>query len=73
MVRTRKLSSREHCKYLLSSNMTFQEQLYYQVKLADETNRALFSRALAELKYLGMIKNSRKKADHLAKLSWKGL
>ncbi|CAD6583165.1 MAG: hypothetical protein ASARMPREDX12_001195 [Alectoria sarmentosa] len=34
---------------------------------------ALFSQALAELKYLGMIKNSRKKADHLAKLSWKGL
>lgn len=34
---------------------------------------ALFSRALAELKYLGMIKDSRKKADHLAKLSWKGL
>lgn len=33
----------------------------------------LFSRALAELKYLGMIKNSRKKADHLAKLAWKGL
>ena len=35
--------------------------------------RALFSRALAELKYMGMVKNSRKKADHLAKLSWKGL
>ena len=34
---------------------------------------AMFSRALAELKYLGMIKNSRKKADHLAKMSWKGL
>ena len=34
---------------------------------------ALFSRALAELKYLGLIKNSKKKADHLAKLSWKGL
>lgn len=34
---------------------------------------ALFSRGLAELKYLGMIKNSRKKADHLAKLAWKGL
>ena len=34
---------------------------------------ALFSRALAELIYLGIIKNSRKKADHLAKLSWKGL
>lgn len=35
--------------------------------------RALFSRALAELKYLGMIKSSRKKADHVAKLLWKGL
>ena len=34
---------------------------------------ALFSRALADLKYLGMVKHSRKKADHLAKLSWKGL
>ncbi|KAM0799315.1 origin recognition complex subunit 3 N-terminus-domain-containing protein [Usnea florida] len=29
---------------------------------------ALFSRALAELKYLGMVKNSLKKPDHLAKL-----
>ena len=74
MVRTRKLSSREHCKfYFLSINLISQEQLYYQVQLADEIDRALFSRALAELKYLGMIKNSRKKADHLAKLSWKGL
>lgn len=34
---------------------------------------ALFSRALAELKYLGMIKYSRKKADHLQKLAWRGL
>ncbi|KAL8900238.1 MAG: hypothetical protein Q9207_005790 [Kuettlingeria erythrocarpa] len=34
---------------------------------------ALFSRGLAELKYLGMIKNSRRKADHLAKLLWNGL
>lgn len=34
---------------------------------------ALFSRALAELEYLGMIKNSRKRPDHLAKLLWKGL
>lgn len=35
--------------------------------------RALFSQGLAELKYLGMIKTSRKKADHLTKLLWKGL
>ncbi|KAL9104473.1 MAG: hypothetical protein Q9163_000566 [Psora crenata] len=34
---------------------------------------ALFSRALAELKYLGLIKHSRNKADHLVKLSWNGL
>ena len=34
---------------------------------------ALFSRALAELKYLGMIKNSGKRADHLVKLLWNGL
>ena len=37
------------------------------------TASALFSQALAELKYMGMIKSSRKKADHLAKLAWKGL
>ena len=40
---------------------------------ANVTARALFSQALAELKYMGMIKGSRKKADHLAKLAWKGL
>ena len=34
---------------------------------------ALFSQALAELMYLGLIKNSRKKVDHLAKLIWHGL
>ncbi|KAL8631534.1 hypothetical protein Q9189_002752 [Teloschistes chrysophthalmus] len=34
---------------------------------------ALFSRALAELKYMGMVKSSRKKADHLAKVLWNGL
>ncbi|MCJ1391720.1 hypothetical protein MMC18_004585 [Xylographa bjoerkii] len=34
---------------------------------------AFFYRGLAELKYLGMIKNSRKKTDHLTKNLWKGL
>ncbi|GME25303.1 origin recognition complex subunit [Neofusicoccum parvum] len=34
---------------------------------------ALFQRSLAELKYLGLIKASRKKTDHVAKLAWKGL
>jgi origin recognition complex subunit 3 len=40
----------------------------------DERNAlVLFYRALADLKLLGMIKQSRKKTDHLAKLAWKGL
>ncbi|KAH7086769.1 origin recognition complex subunit [Paraphoma chrysanthemicola] len=34
---------------------------------------ALFQRALAELKYLGMLKPSRKKTDHVSKTMWKGL
>ena len=33
----------------------------------------LFYRGLADLKLLGMIKQSRKKTDHVAKLAWKGL
>ncbi|KAL8944170.1 MAG: hypothetical protein Q9216_000594 [Gyalolechia sp. 2 TL-2023] len=35
--------------------------------------RALFSRGVAELRYMGMIKNSRRKPDHLAKMLWNGL
>ncbi|EME79035.1 uncharacterized protein MYCFIDRAFT_115667, partial [Pseudocercospora fijiensis CIRAD86] len=34
---------------------------------------ALFQRALAELKYLGLVKATRKKADHVAKVAWRGL
>lgn len=33
----------------------------------------LFYRGLSDLKLLGMIKQSRKKTDHLTKLAWKGL
>ncbi|KAJ8123687.1 hypothetical protein ONZ43_g420 [Nemania bipapillata] len=32
-----------------------------------------FYRALAEMKAMGFVKQSRKKADHVAKLAWKGL
>ncbi|MCJ1310954.1 hypothetical protein MMC25_004623 [Agyrium rufum] len=39
----------------------------------EERILALFYRAMAELRHLGMIKNSRKKIDHVAKTSWKGL
>lgn len=33
----------------------------------------LFYRGLADLKLLGMVKQSKKKADHLAKVSWRGI
>ncbi|KAI6716843.1 hypothetical protein JHW43_000576 [Diplocarpon mali] len=33
----------------------------------------LFYRALADLKSLGMVKQSKKKANHIAKVAWKGL
>lgn len=39
----------------------------------EEQMKALFQRGLAELKYLGMIRQSRKKTDHIAKVAWKGL
>lgn len=40
----------------------------------DEKNAlVLFYKALSDLKLLGMVKQSRKKTDHLAKLAWKGL
>lgn len=38
-----------------------------------QKNMALFERTLAELNYLGMIRHSRKKQDHLGKLTWKGM
>lgn len=43
--------------------------------LESEERRALilFERSLAELRYLGLVKQHRKKADHLAKLVWNGL
>lgn len=42
-------------------------------QLKADKSRALFQRSLAELRYLGFIKASRKKTDHVAKLAWKGL
>lgn len=42
-------------------------------KCDDRIVMTLFYNALADLKSFGMIKNSQKKADHLAKSSWMGL
>lgn len=39
----------------------------------EEQNMALFQRALAELRYLGLVKNTRKRVDHVAKVAWRGL
>jgi origin recognition complex subunit 3 len=40
---------------------------------SEEENMALFQRALAEMRYLGFVKMTRKRVDHVAKVAWKGL
>ncbi|OQN99324.1 hypothetical protein B0A48_14301 [Cryoendolithus antarcticus] len=42
-------------------------------KKDEEQLMALFQRGLAEMRYLGLVKSTRKKADHIAKVAWKGL
>ncbi|KAJ6014000.1 hypothetical protein N7540_008591 [Penicillium herquei] len=53
---------------------------FYGVYERDQSNQcdervvmALFYGALSDLKMFGMVKNSRKKTDHLAKSSWMGM
>ncbi|TGJ86931.1 hypothetical protein E0Z10_g1827 [Xylaria hypoxylon] len=41
--------------------------------LDERTALILFYRSMAEMKAMGFIKQSRKKADHMAKVAWKGL
>jgi origin recognition complex subunit 3 len=41
--------------------------------LDERSSLALFYKALADLRLMGMVKQSRKKTDHLAKLAWKGV
>lgn len=41
--------------------------------LDERTALVLFYRGLAEMRAMGFVKQSRKKADHIAKLAWKGL
>jgi origin recognition complex subunit 3 len=53
---------------------SFLEILAGDAEEADEREVLMqFYRALADLKLMGMVKQSKKKADHLAKVSWKGL
>lgn len=45
-----------------------------RVSISDKSQAlALFYQSLSELKMLGMVKNSKRKADHLAKVTWIGL
>ena len=66
-MKTRTAKNEEFCRSFVRASCWSLDQSI------DNVPRALFSQALSELKYMGMIKNSRKKADHLVKLSWKGL
>jgi len=42
-------------------------------KVDEATAQALFYRSVAEMKFLGFVKQTRKRVDHLQKLAWKGL
>ena len=39
----------------------------------EQESMALFQRGLAELRHLGMVKSTRKRVDHIAKIAWRGL
>ncbi|KAG0636478.1 origin recognition complex subunit 3 N-terminus-domain-containing protein [Tuber brumale] len=52
---------------------------FYSVIAGDEeefdvpTAQALFYRSLAEMRFLGFVKHTKRKTDHIAKLAWKGI
>ncbi|KAF2099463.1 hypothetical protein NA57DRAFT_38384 [Rhizodiscina lignyota] len=66
--------------YLESGALMNASDLYsaYHAILEEKTDdeeliKALFQRSLAELKYMGFIKDTKKKVDHVAKAAWSGL
>lgn len=65
--------------YLESGNLINVSDLWqaFQAVMGGEKEEGdlmvLFQRALAELRYLGMVKSTRKRADHVAKVAWRGL
>lgn len=65
--------------YLESGNMINASDLWqaFQAVVGDtqdeQQTMALFQRALAEMRYLGFVKNTRKRVDHVAKVAWRGL
>jgi origin recognition complex subunit 3 len=65
--------------YLESGNLLNTSDLWqaFHAVMGDEAEEektmALFQRALADLKTLGMVKATRKRVDHVAKVAWRGL
>ncbi|KAK0309448.1 Origin recognition complex subunit 3 [Friedmanniomyces endolithicus] len=65
--------------YLESGSLINASDLWqaFQAVLGDGREEAetmaLFQRGLAELRYLGMMKSTRKRVDHVAKVMWQGL
>lgn len=65
--------------YLESGNLINASDLWQAFKAvvgdekSEEQNMALFQRGLAELKYAGLVKGTRKRVDHVAKVAWRGL
>ncbi|KAI7647877.1 hypothetical protein KC318_g18310, partial [Hortaea werneckii] len=65
--------------YLESGNLINASDLWqaFQAVMGDDADEqqsmALFQRALAELRALGMVKSTRKRVDHIAKVAWRGL
>lgn len=65
--------------YLESGSLINASDLWqaFQAVMGEEREegqtRALFQRALAELRALGMVKSTRKRVDHIAKVAWRGL
>ncbi|KAK3675857.1 Origin recognition complex subunit 3 [Recurvomyces mirabilis] len=65
--------------YLESGNLINASDLWqaFQAVMGDDKDEAetmaLFQRGLAELRSLGMMKPTRKRADHVAKVMWRGL
>jgi origin recognition complex subunit 3 len=65
--------------YLESGSLINANDLWqaFQAVVGDTQNEqrtmALFQRSLAETRYLGMVKTTRKRVDHVAKVAWRGL
>lgn len=65
--------------YLESGSLINVSDLWqaFQAVMGDEKEEgdlmAVFQRGLAEMRYLGLVKSTRKRADHVAKVAWRGL